>query len=59
VGTDQRIGRHYLNASVGSRLCFKKEPHLDYNCLHYGLAEAADYWTGCSGSRVPYQAVLP
>lgn len=48
VGTDHRVGRHFLNASVGfGGSCFKKDIlNLVYICRHYGLAEAADYWNG-------------
>ncbi len=48
VGTDHRIGRYFLNASVGfGGSCFKKDIlNLVYICRHYGLHEAADYWNG-------------
>jgi len=48
VGTDHRVGRHFLNASVGfGGSCFKKDIlNLVYICRHYGLSEAADYWNG-------------
>jgi UDPglucose 6-dehydrogenase len=46
VGTDSRIGRKFLNASVGfGGSCFKKDIfNLVYLCRHYGLDEVADYW---------------
>jgi UDPglucose 6-dehydrogenase len=48
VGTDHRVGRHFLNAGVGfGGSCFKKDIlNLVYICRHYGLSEAADYWNG-------------
>ena len=46
IGRDHRIGKHFLNASVGfGGSCFKKDIlNLVYLCKHYGLNEVADYW---------------
>lgn len=46
VGTDSRIGPHFLRASVGfGGSCFKKDIlNLVYLCEHYGLPEVAAYW---------------
>ncbi len=46
VGTDSRIGRRFLHASIGfGGSCFKKDIfNLVYLCRHYGLEEVADYW---------------
>lgn len=46
VGTDNRIGAKFLNASVGfGGSCFKKDIlNLVYLSRHYGLNEVADYW---------------
>ena len=46
VGTDSRIGPHFLRASVGfGGSCFKKDIlNLVYLCEHYGLYEVAAYW---------------
>jgi UDPglucose 6-dehydrogenase len=46
VGMDSRIGKRFLNASVGfGGSCFKKDIlNLVYLCKQYGLAEVADYW---------------
>ncbi len=46
VGTDSRIGKKFLNASIGfGGSCFKKDIfNLVYLCRHYGLDEVADYW---------------
>ncbi len=46
VGTDSRIGKKFLNASIGfGGSCFKKDIfNLVYICRHYGLDEVADYW---------------
>jgi len=46
VGTDSRIGRKFLYASIGfGGSCFKKDIfNLVYLCRHYGLDEVADYW---------------
>jgi UDPglucose 6-dehydrogenase len=51
VGTDHRVGRCFLNASVGfGGSCFKKDIlNLVYICRRYGLNEAADYWNGVLG----------
>jgi UDPglucose 6-dehydrogenase len=46
VGTDPRIGPHFLRASVGfGGSCFQKDVlNLVYLCRTYGLSEVADYW---------------
>ncbi len=46
VGTDSRIGKKFLHASIGfGGSCFKKDIYnLVYLCRHYGLDEVADYW---------------
>ncbi len=46
VGTDSRIGRQFLQASVGfGGSCFRKDLlSLVYLCEHYGLPEVAAYW---------------
>lgn len=46
VGSDSRIGRKFLNASVGfGGSCFKKDIlNLVYISRSYGLTEVADYW---------------
>ena len=46
IGTDHRIGPHFLNASVGfGGSCFQKDIlNLVYLCKYYGLEEVADYW---------------
>jgi UDPglucose 6-dehydrogenase len=46
VGMDSRIGKNFLNASVGfGGSCFKKDIlNLVYLCRHYGLEEVAEYW---------------
>ncbi len=46
VGMDSRIGRRFLNASVGfGGSCFKKDIlNLVYICESYGLQEVARYW---------------
>jgi UDPglucose 6-dehydrogenase len=46
IGMDQRIGPHFLKASVGfGGSCFQKDIlNLVYLCRHYGLDEVADYW---------------
>lgn len=47
VGSDTRIGPHFLKASVGfGGSCFKKDVlNLAYLCETQGLAKVADYWT--------------
>jgi UDPglucose 6-dehydrogenase len=46
IGTDTRIGPHFLNASVGfGGSCFKKDIlNLVYIARSFGLTEVADYW---------------
>ena len=46
IGTDKRIGKHFLNASPGfGGSCFKKDiSNLVYICESYGLYETAQYW---------------
>ena len=46
MGQDQRIGPHFLKASVGfGGSCFRKDVlNLAYLCEHYGLHEVACYW---------------
>ena len=46
MGMDQRIGPHFLKASVGfGGSCFKKDIlNLVYLCQYYGLNEVAEYW---------------
>ena len=46
IGLDNRIGKHFLRASVGfGGSCFKKDIlNLVYLCEHYGLHEVARYW---------------
>lgn len=46
IGTDSRIGPHFLRASVGfGGSCFKKDiMNLVYLCEFYGLYEIAAYW---------------
>ena len=46
IGTDHRIGPHFLRASVGfGGSCFQKDIlNLVYLCKHYGLDEVAEYW---------------
>ncbi len=46
VGTDSRIGKNFLKASVGfGGSCFRKDIlNLVYICQSYGLVEVADYW---------------
>ncbi len=46
IGTDRRIGPHFLRASVGfGGSCFKKDIlNLVYLCEYYGLPEVAAYW---------------
>jgi len=46
IGMDSRIGKKFLNASVGfGGSCFKKDIlNLVYIAESYGLKEVADYW---------------
>lgn len=46
VGMDDRIGRRFLNSSIGfGGSCFQKDIlNLVYLCETYGLKECADYW---------------
>jgi len=46
IGLDNRIGSHFLRASVGfGGSCFKKDIlNLVYLCEHNGLYEVARYW---------------
>jgi len=46
VGSDSRIGREFLQASVGfGGSCFRKDLlSLVYLCEYYGLPEVAAYW---------------
>ncbi len=46
IGTDRRIGPHFLKASVGfGGSCFQKDIlNLVYLCDHFGLPEVAEYW---------------
>jgi len=46
VGTDSRVGPHFLRASVGfGGSCFKKDIlNLVYLCDHFGLPEVSVYW---------------
>ena len=46
VGSDRRIGPHFLNASIGfGGSCLKKDIlNLVYISRSYGLDEVADYW---------------
>ena len=46
IGSDHRIGSHFLKASVGfGGSCFKKDIlNLVYLSRHYGLEEVAEYW---------------
>lgn len=46
VGSDKRIGQHFLKASVGfGGSCFQKDIlNLVYLCESFGLHEVADYW---------------
>eukprot|EP00573_Skeletonema_grethae_P012904 CAMPEP_0201697402 /NCGR_PEP_ID=MMETSP0578-20130828/11280_1 /ASSEMBLY_ACC=CAM_ASM_000663 /TAXON_ID=267565 /ORGANISM="Skeletonema grethea, Strain CCMP 1804" /LENGTH=454 /DNA_ID=CAMNT_0048183575 /DNA_START=140 /DNA_END=1504 /DNA_ORIENTATION=+ len=46
VGIDQRIGRRFLNSSIGfGGSCFQKDIlNLVYLCETYGLNECAEYW---------------
>ncbi len=46
IGSDHRIGPHFLKASVGfGGSCFQKDIlNLVYLCRYYGLIEVAEYW---------------
>ena len=46
IGTDQRIGKNFLNAGPGfGGSCFKKDIlSLVYLCIYYRLDEVAKYW---------------
>lgn len=46
VGTDYRIGKHFLKSSVGfGGSCFQKDIlNLVYLCRTFGLDECAEYW---------------
>ena len=46
IGRDARIGKRFLQASVGfGGSCFRKDIlNLVYLCEHYGLPEVARYW---------------
>lgn len=46
TGSDYRIGKYFLRASVGfGGSCFQKDIlNLVYLCESYGLTEAAEYW---------------
>ena len=46
VGMDDRIGKRFLNSSIGfGGSCFQKDIlNLVYLCETYGLQECADYW---------------
>lgn len=46
IGMDSRIGKYFLNASVGfGGSCFKKDIlNLVYIAESYGLTEVAEYW---------------
>lgn len=46
IGSDRRIGRHFLRAGVGfGGSCFRKDIlNLMYLCDHYGLGGVARYW---------------
>jgi UDPglucose 6-dehydrogenase len=46
VGSDRRIGAHFLRAGVGfGGSCFRKDIlNLVYLCENYGLLEVARYW---------------
>ena len=46
IGSDHRIGSHFLKASVGfGGSCFQKDIlNLVYLCKYYNLYEVAEYW---------------
>ena len=46
IGSDHRIGPHFLKASVGfGGSCFQKDIlNLVYLCRYFGLEEVAEYW---------------
>jgi len=46
IGSDHRIGPHFLKSSVGfGGSCFQKDIlNLVYLCKYYGLDEVANYW---------------
>mmetsp|Transcript_105613 Transcript_105613/g.286691 ORF Transcript_105613/g.286691 Transcript_105613/m.286691 type:complete len:493 (+) Transcript_105613:84-1562(+) len=46
IGTDSRIGKKFLNASIGfGGSCFQKDIlNLVYICEQFGLDECAQYW---------------
>merc|ERR1712232_551840 len=46
IGTDTRIGKKFLNASIGfGGSCFQKDIlNLVYICEQFGLEEVAQYW---------------
>ena len=46
IGSDHRIGPHFLKASVGfGGSCFQKDIlNLVYLCKYYGLEEVAEFW---------------
>jgi len=46
IGSDHRIGPHFLKASVGfGGSCFQKDIlNLVYLCRYYGLYEVGEYW---------------
>merc|ERR1712039_759716 len=46
IGTDTRIGKKFLNASIGfGGSCFQKDIlNLVYICEQFGLDEVAKYW---------------
>ncbi len=48
IGTDSRIGSHFLQSSVGfGGSCFQKDLlNLIYLCEHFNLPQVANYWRG-------------